>query len=187
MQSQLRTGTILWTHRLSPSIALVQSLLPLSCAILILRKKRVSARFVSIDSLVYTCFFFFHKCFPLVGITTKFNKDMYAKMRLKKDESLSNLGKRTVRITGKGPSATPSALVAPTVTGTKVTRTGSPATYVEEIPTPTSKRSRLEGKGKEKADSRASSIWDDAELVVERAHGVVTAEDLKVFSSVSKF
>ena len=132
-------------------------------------------------------FFFFYKCFPLVGITTKFNKDMYAKMRLKKDESLSNLGKRTVRITGKGPSATPSALVAPTVTGTKVTRTGSPATYVEEIPTPTSKRSRLEGKGKEKADSRASSIWDDAELVVERAHGVVTAEDLKVFSSVSKF
>ena len=155
-----------------------------------LSKKRVSVRLIPVDSFALTFFIYiyiFFKCFPLVGITTKFNKDMYAKMRLKKDESLSNLGKRTVRITGKGPSATPSALIAPTVTGTKVTRPGSPATYVEEIPTPTSKRSRLEGKGKEKADSRASSIWDDAKLAAERAHEVVIAEDLKVFSSVSKF
>ena len=129
-------------------------------------------------------FFFFTKCFPLAGMMTKFNKDMYAKMRSKKDEPLSNLGKRTVRVTRMGPPTTLGALVAPAVPGTKVTKTASPTTSVEEIPTPTSKRPRLVGKGMEKADSQASSIWDDAELAVERAHGVVTAEDLKVFSGV---
>ena len=90
----------------------------------------------------------------------------------------------TVHVTGKDPPVTPAALVAPVVPSTEMTRITSPATSVEEIPTPTSKRPRLEGKGKEKAVSRASSIWDDAELTVERAHEVVTAEDLKVFSGV---
>ena len=52
-------------------------------------------------------------------MATKFNKDMYAKMRSKKDEPLSNIGKRTVHVTGKGPSATPAALVSPTVLGTE--------------------------------------------------------------------
>ena len=117
-------------------------------------------------------------------MSTKFNKDMYAKMRSKKDELLSNLGKRIVCVIEKGPPATPGALVALTVTGTEVTRIASPATSVEEILTPTSKKPRLEGKGKEKADSRASSIWDDAELMVEKAHKVVTAEDLTVFSGM---
>ena len=42
----------------------------------------------------------------------------------------------------------------------------------------------MEGKGKEKADSRASNIWDNVELEMERAHEVVTTEDLKVFSGV---
>ena len=40
-------------------------------------------------------------------------------------------------------------------------------------------------KGKKKADSRSSSVWDDKGLVVEKAHEAVTAEDLKVISSVS--
>ena len=84
---------------------------------------------------------------------TKFDKDMYVKMRLKKDEPLSNLGKRTVCVTGKGPPATPGALVALAVTGTEVMGIASLATSVEEILTPTSKRPRLESKGKEKADS----------------------------------
>ena len=85
-------------------------------------------------------------------MTTKFNQDMYAKMRSKKNESLSNLGKRTVHIIGKGP------LVAPAVLGTETTRTASPATSVEEITTLISKRPRLTDKGKENVDSRASSI-----------------------------
>ena len=118
-------------------------------------------------------------------MTTKFNKDLYAKIRTKKDEPLSSLGKRTVRITGKGPLATPPASVTPIISGTEVVRTASPATSIEKIPTPASKRSRVTDKGKEKADSHPSYVWDDEGLVVERAHKVVTSEDLKAISSVS--
>ena len=118
-------------------------------------------------------------------MATKFNKDMYAKMRTKKDEPLSSLGKRTVRIIGKAPLATPSASITHIVYGTETVRAASPATSIEEIPTPASKRSRVTDKGKEKADSRPSCVWDDEGLAVERAHKVVTAEDLKAISSVS--
>ena len=134
---------------------------------------------------LYALVFLFHKCFPLAEMTTKFNKDMYAKMRTKKDEQLSSLGKRTVRITGKGPSATPPASVTPIVSGIEMARTASPTTSVEEIPTLASKMSRVTNKRKEKADSHLSCVWDDEGLVVERAHGVVSAEDLKAISSVS--
>ena len=37
---------------------------------------------------------FFFKYSILAEMTTKFNKDMYAKMRSKKDEPLSNIGKK---------------------------------------------------------------------------------------------
>ena len=40
-------------------------------------------------------------------MTTKFNKDMYAKMRSKKDEQLSNIRKKTVRVIEKGPFVAP--------------------------------------------------------------------------------
>ena len=131
---------------------------------------------------MYTLGFSFYKYFPLAGMTTKFNKDKYAKMRSKKDEPLSNFGKRIVRVTGKGPSVTPSALVSPSVLSTETTRTTSPATSVKEIPIWISKRSHLIDK--DKVDSHLSSVWDDAKLVVERAHEVVTAEDLKIFIGV---
>ena len=42
-------------------------------------------------------------------MTTKFNKDVYAKMRAKKDEPLSNIGKKAVRNTGRGSPAVPAA------------------------------------------------------------------------------
>ena len=109
---------------------------------------------------------------------TKFNQDMYAKMRSKKNEPLSDLGKRTVRIVGKGP------LVTPAVLDTRTMRTASSATSVEEIATPISKKPRLADKGKEKADSLPSSVWDNAGLVVEMEHKVITIEDLKVFSGM---
>ena len=73
-------------------------------------------------------------------MTTKFNKDLYARMRTKKDKLLSSLEKRTVHVTGKGPLATPPTSVTPIVSGTKTVRMDSLATSIEEIPTPTSKR-----------------------------------------------
>ena len=115
-------------------------------------------------------------------MTTKFNKDMYAKMRSKKDEPLSNIGKKTVRVTRKGPSIAPLVSVNPIVSVTETTRMASLATSVEEIPTPGSKRPRVSGKEKEKVDSRSSTIWDYERLAVDRAHEVVTAVDLKTLS-----
>ena len=92
----------------------------------------------------------------------KFNQWMYAKMRAKKKKLLSNLGKRTVHVVEKGVSITPAALV------TKTTRTASPAISVEEI-TPLQKKQHVDDKGKDKVDSRLSSIWDDAGLALARA------------------
>ena len=89
---------------------------------------------------------------------TKFNKDMYAKMRAKNDEPLSNIGKKAVRITGRGSPAVPVTLVTPVVSGVETMRTASPSTSIEELPTPASKQPRLLLKDKEKVDSRTSTI-----------------------------
>ena len=115
---------------------------------------------------------------------TKFNKDMYAKMRSKKDEPLSSIGKKGVHVTGKGPSVTLVTSSTPIVSGVEIVRTASPATSVEEIPTPSSKRLRISGREKEKADSHLSTVWSDRGLAMDRAHGVVTTEDLKVLTGV---
>ncbi|XP_050292193.1 uncharacterized protein LOC126733087 [Quercus robur] len=117
-------------------------------------------------------------------MTTKFNQEMCAKMRLKKNEPQSNLGKRTVHVTRKGTPVTSAIPIAPAVLGIETTRTTSPATSVEEIATLAFERTCLIDKGKEKVDSRSSSVWENKELAVERAYEVVTIEDLKVFSGV---
>ena len=85
-------------------------------------------------------------------MTTKFNKDMYAKMMAKKDEPLSNIGKKAMRIIGRGSPTVPITSVTPIVSGAETTRTASPSTSIEELPTPASKRPRLSSKDKEKVD-----------------------------------
>ena len=117
-------------------------------------------------------------------MTTKLNKDMYAKMRSKKDEPLSNIGKKGVRVTGKGPLVTPVTSATPIVSGVETVRTTSPATSVEEIPTPLSKRLRTLSREKEKTDFHSSTVWSNEGLAMDRAHGIVTTEDLKVFTGV---
>ena len=114
----------------------------------------------------------------------KFNKDMYAKMRAKKDEPLSNIGKKTVHIMGRGSPTVLATSITHVASGAETTRTASPSTSIEELPTPASKRPRLSSKEKEKVDPRTSTIWSDERLAVDRAHRVITAEDLKVFSGV---
>ena len=117
-------------------------------------------------------------------MTTKFNKDMYAKIRAKKDEPLSNIGKKAVRITGRGSPAVPAASVTPIASRAETTRMASPSTSIEELPTPGSKRPHLSSKEKEKVDSHTSTIWSDERLAVDRAQRVITTDDLKVFSGV---
>ena len=43
-----------------------------------------------------------NKCSPLAEMTTKFNKDMYAQMRNKKDEPLPVIGAKSVRVMERG-------------------------------------------------------------------------------------
>ena len=86
---------------------------------------------------MFVCLFFF---FFGVEMTTRFNKDMYAKMRSKKDEPLANIGKKGVRVTRTGPSVLPATDATPIVSGVENVRTASPATSIEEIPTLSSKR-----------------------------------------------
>ena len=110
-------------------------------------------------------------------MTTKFNQGMYAKMKGKKNEPLSSIGKRTVRVVEKGVFVTPPAPV------TKPSRTASPATLVEKI-TPLWKKPHVDDKGKDKAYSRSSAIFDNARLALARAQEAFTIEELRVFSGV---
>ena len=91
-------------------------------------------------------------------MTNKFNKDMYAKMRSKKDEPLSSIGKKGVRVTGKGPLVTPVTSATPIVYAVVTVRTASPATSVEKIPTLSSKRLRVSGREREKSYG-ATGAW----------------------------
>ena len=131
-QGRLRIGTILWTHGLLPFITSVPTHLPSSCAISRLRRKRVSANLVHVDLLGYilllkSVFFIF---FYFLGMMKKFNQSMYARMRAKKNEPLSNLGAKNVKVMDKGASITPTTLVT---LGIETARMASPATSVEEI------------------------------------------------------
>ena len=113
-------------------------------------------------------------------MTTKFNKDMYARMRGKKDEPLSALGSKSVRITDRGVlilAALPSSPTSAPARGASLTPS------VEEVP-PHNKRLRVGEKQMEKVDSRPSSVWDDAGVSVARAQETFNANELKVFSGV---
>ena len=59
----------------------------------------------------------------------------------------------------------------------------SPTSSVEEL-TPRNKRLRVGEKQKEKVDSRPSSIWNDAGVLVARAQDIFSVDEMKVFSGV---
>ena len=73
-------------------------------------------------------------------MTTKFNQGMYAKMKAKKNEPLSNLKKTVVCVMEKGISVTPATPI------TETSRTTSLATLVKEI-TPFRKKQHVANKG----------------------------------------
>ena len=129
---------------------------------------------------VYSDNFFFYKYLILAEMTTKFNKDMYARMRGKKDEPLSAIGTKSVRITDRGVSILVALSSSPT---SALARGATPTPTVEEVP-PHNKKLRAREKQKEKVDSKPSSIWDDAGVSVARAQETLSADELKVFSRV---
>ena len=85
-------------------------------------------------------------------------------MRFKKDEPLSSIGKKEVRVSRKGSSVTSVTSTTPLVSAVETVRMVSPTTSVEEIPTPFSKGLRTSGKEREKADSHSSIVWSDEGL-----------------------
>ena len=128
---------------------------------------------------VFTCTII-DKCSLLVEMMKKFNKDMYARMRNKKDEPLSALRTKSVHITDRGApilAALPSSLTS------VPTGVASPTPSVEEL-TPRNKRLRVGEKQKEKVDSRPSSIWDDAGVSMARAQDIFSTDEMKLFSGV---
>ena len=79
------------------------------------------------------------KCSLLAEITTKFNKDMYVRMRSKKDEPLSALGTKSVHITDRGAPILAALASSPTSVLAGVV---SPTPSVEKL-TPRNKRLRV--------------------------------------------
>ena len=87
-------------------------------------------------------------------------------------------------MTGKGPSVTLVTSATSIVFAVEMVRTASPATFVEEIPTPSLKRLQVSGREREKTDSHPSTMWSNGGLAMDRAHGLVTAENMKVLDGV---
>ena len=120
------------------------------------------------------------KCSLLAEMMTKFNKDMYVRMRSKKDKPLSAIGTKSVRITNRG---TPILAALPSSPTSVPAGVASSTLSVEELP-PRNKRLRVGEKQKEKVDFRPSSIWDDAGVSVARAQDIFSADEMKVFLGV---
>ena len=123
-------------------------------------------------------FFFF---FLFIEIMTKFNKDLYAKMKAKKNEPLSNIGQRRLKITDKErekeKESVKRGLSTLTLDEGQVT---SPTISIEEVDPPTKKRKTGE-KAKEKMCSNA---WTDAGAAMARANELLTPEEMREISSV---
>ena len=144
-----------------------------------MKEKIVSVRLVSVSFLVLT-WININKCSLLPEMTTKFNKHMYARMRNKKDEPLSTIGTKSVRITDRGAPIFAVLLSSPTPV---MAGTASPTPLVEEL-TPRNKRLRVGDKQKEKVNSRPSSIWDDTGVSMAQAQDIFSADNMKVLSRV---
>ena len=114
-------------------------------------------------------------------MTSKFNKEMYAKIKGKKNEPLSSIGQKRLRITDREKekevvergSSTPTldldeGLVA------------SPGVSIEEVARP-SKKQKAASKGKGKADA---SVWSDAGTAVDRATELFTPAEMREVTSI---
>ena len=107
-------------------------------------------------------------------MTTKFNQEMYAKLRARKNEPLSSIDQKPLRVTKEVVETTTSTPIASNP------KTYPPSISFKEI-TPRPKRTRDNDKGKSKIDS---NVWDDATTAIGRAHNIITPGELKSLSVV---
>ena len=112
-------------------------------------------------------------------MTTKFNQELYARIKVKKNEPLSSIDQQRVRVVMKEKEKEviekASSILAP-VKGQAV----SPAISIKEI-IPPSKKRQTGDKGKEKI---GASVWTDAGTALALVNEVVTHEEIKDISSV---
>ena len=116
-------------------------------------------------------------------MTSKFNKEMYKKIKEKKNEPLSSIGKKKLRFTDKEKKKEKEKEMVEKGSSTPILeldgQEASPAVSVEEVARPL-KRLKVGGKGKEKV---GSSVWSDAEAVVDRINEFFTLGEMKEISS----
>lgn len=110
----------------------------------------------------------------LAKMTTKFNQEMYAKLRARKNEPLSSIGQKQPRVAKEVVETTASTPIA------SDPKVASPVVTIEGI-TPRPKRAHGSDKRKSKIDS---NVWDNAATSMGRTHNVVTPNELKSLSVV---
>ena len=117
-------------------------------------------------------------------MTSKFNKEMYKKIKEKKNEPLSSIGQKKLRFTDKEKEKEKEKEMVERGLSTPILeldgQEASPGVSVEEVAR-SLKRLKVGGKGKEKV---GSSVWSDAEAVVDRAHEIFTPGEMKEISSI---
>ena len=114
-------------------------------------------------------------------MTTKFNKDMSAKIKGKKNEPFSSIGQRKLKIVDKEKEKESEKAKRGSSTPTlDEGQTASPTLSLKEV-VPPPKRRKIGDKGKKKV---GSSIWANARAAMVRANELLTPEEMKEISNV---
>ena len=118
-------------------------------------------------------------------MTSKFNKEMYKKVREKKNEPLFSIGQRKLRFTDKEKEKEREKEIIERGSSTPILeleegQAASPGVSIEEVARPL-KKQKVGSKGKEEV---GSSIWFDAEAAMDRANELLTPGEMKEISSI---
>ena len=114
---------------------------------------------------------------------SKFNKEIYKKIKEKKNEPLSNIGQRKLRFTDREKEREKEMVERGSSTPALDLEEGQaalPGVSVEEVARPL-KKWKVGSKGKEKI---GSSVWSDAEAAMDRANELLTPGEMKEISSI---
>ena len=118
-------------------------------------------------------------------MTSKFIKEMYKKIREKKNKPLSSIGQRKLRFTDKNKEKEREKEIVERGSSTPILeledgQAASPGVSIEEVARPL-KKQKVGSKGKEKV---GSSVWSDAEAAIDRAHELLTLGEMKEISNI---
>ena len=114
-------------------------------------------------------------------MTSKFNKEMYAKIKGKKNEPLSAIGQRVLRITDKEKEKETVERVSSTLApDLDEGQAASPDVSIEEVVRPLKER-KMGAKGKEKV---SFSVWEDTGVAMDCVNELLTPREMKEISSV---